>query len=76
MHDNTHNEDFYVALRHYGLENFSYEILVEFNTFNPELLNKLECYYIEKYNSLAPNGYNMVPGGSNGAGLAKSKVVY
>ena len=39
-------------------------------------MNELECYYIEKYNSMKPNGYNMVPGGSNGAGLAKSKTVY
>ena len=74
--DPNHTEDFYVGLREYGLENFSYEILEEFEKFDQDLLNELECYYIEKYNSMKPNGYNMVPGGSNGAGLAKSKAVY
>ena len=74
--DPNHTEDFYVGLREYGLENFSYEILEEFESFDQDLLNELECYYIKKYNSMKPNGYNMVPGGSNGAGLAKSKAVY
>lgn len=74
--DLNHMEDFYLDLRQYGLENFSYEILEEFEVFDQDLLNELECYYIEKYNSMRPNGYNMIPGGSNGAGLAKSKTVY
>ena len=74
--DFNHMEDFYIGLREFGLENFSYEILEQFENFDQDLLNKLECYYIEKYNSIKPNGYNMVPGGSNGAGLAKSKTVY
>lgn len=76
MLDLNHTEDFYEALRTYGLENFDYVVLEEFNDFDQELLNNLECYYIEKYNSMRPNGYNMVPGGSNGAGLAKGKKVY
>ena len=76
MSDLNHTEDFYIGLREYGLENFSYEILEEFDYFDQDLLNQLECYYIEKYNSMKPNGYNMVPGGSNGTGLAKSKSVY
>lgn len=76
MSDLNHMEDFYIGLREYGLENFSYEILEEFEAFDQNLLNELECYYIEKYNSMKPNGYNMIPGGSNGAGLAKSKIVY
>lgn len=74
--DLNHMEDFYLGLRQYGLENFSYEILEEFEVFDQDLLNELECYYIEKYSSMRPNGYNMTPGGSNGAGLAKSKTVY
>ena len=74
--DLNHNEDFYIALREYGLENFSYEVLETFDIFDQDLLNELECYYIKKYNSMRPNGYNMVPGGSNGAGIAKGKTVY
>ena len=75
INDKNHNEAFYQALREYGMENFSYSILEEFNIFDQELLNQLEIYYIEYYNSLTPNGYNMVPGGTNGAGLAKGKKV-
>lgn len=75
INDKTHTEDFYKGLREFGLENFSYEILEEFETFDQDKLNELECYYIKKFNSLKPNGYNMVPGGTNGAGLAKGKKV-
>lgn len=74
--DLTHQEDFYKGLREFGLSNFSYEILEEFENFNPKQLDELECYYIKKFNSMKPNGYNMVPGGSNGAGLAKGKKVF
>ena len=73
--DTSHQEDLYIGMRKYGIENFSYEILEEFEQYDQEKLNKLECYYIKKFNSLKPNGYNMVPGGSNGAGIAKGKKV-
>lgn len=73
--DKYHQEDLYKAFREFGFSNFSYEILEEFEDFNQEKLNQLECYYIEKFDSIKPNGYNMVPGGTNGAGLAKGKVV-
>ena len=75
VNDITHTEYFYKALRKYGIENFNYEIIEEFEFFDQELLNLLECYYIDCFNSLVPNGYNMVPGGSNGAGLTKGKKV-
>lgn len=41
----------------------------------PEELNEQEIYYIRYYNSMIPNGYNMIQGGTNGSGLAKSKEV-
>lgn len=75
MKDLIHQEDFYIGLREFGIDNFSYEVLENFEEFNQDLLNTLECFYIEKFNSLKPNGYNMVPGGNNGAGLAKGKIV-
>lgn len=75
MNDLNHKEDFYIGLREFGINNFSFAILEEFEEFDKDLLNELECYYIEKFNSLKPNGYNMVPGGTNGAGLAKGKIV-
>lgn len=75
INDTSHNEDFYIGLREFGLSNFDYSILEEFDSFDQNKLNELEIYYIEKYNSMKPNGYNMVPGGTNGAGLAKGKAV-
>ena len=71
--DLSHKEDFYIALRDFGIDNFSYEVLEEFEDeeYNPDLLDILEDYYINEYNSLKPNGYNMVPGGHHGAGIAK-----
>ena len=75
IRDKKHQEDFYLALREYGIENFSYEILESFESYDRETLNSLECYYIDFYNSMKPNGYNMVPGGSNGAGLAMGKKI-
>lgn len=67
-------DDFYIhkALRKYGINNFSFEILEE---CSQEELNKKEKYYIQFYNSLIPNGYNMIEGGNNETGLSKSKSV-
>lgn len=76
MYDMNHTEDLYIAFREYGFDNFSYEILESFEVFNSDQLNELECKYISQYNSMTPNGYNMVPGGSNGAGLLKRKPVF
>lgn len=53
------------ALRKYGHENFEITIL-EYNVPGKEWLNNLENYYIKKYNSLAPNGYNLQDGGLTG----------
>lgn len=68
------NDDFVIhkALKKYGKENFDFSIIEECNSL--ELDNK-EKYWIDYYNSLVPNGYNMIPGGSQGLGLAKGKSV-
>lgn len=50
---------FYKALREYGIENFSFEILEE---CSKEELNEKEKKWIAYYNSYE-NGYNMTPGG-------------
>lgn len=51
------------AFRKYGYENFSYEILQETNDI--DLLNELEIFYIDHYNTQVPNGYNILAGGRN-----------
>ena len=53
------------AFRKYGYDSFTYEILVEIKDNDFNLLNELECYYIQKLNSKTPNGYNILDGGDN-----------
>ena len=53
---------FYNAIQHYGWENFSHTILM--NNLTLEEANKLEEYYIKKYNSIE-NGFNLNSGGDN-----------
>lgn len=50
---------FYMALRKYGLENFSYEVL---DYCSKKDLNKKEEYYINYYDTYK-NGYNATAGG-------------
>ncbi len=49
------------AIRKYGEENFSREVLEECDT--PEQLNERERYWIAYFNSKVPNGYNLTDGG-------------
>jgi len=50
------------ALNKYGVNNFKFELVcICFNTN----LDKYEIEYINKYNSLVPNGYNLRHGGDN-----------
>lgn len=46
------------AIKKYGKENFSFEILEEVD--DTEKLNQLESQYIQRFNSLTPHGYNVV----------------
>lgn len=49
------------ALRKYGVENFQIEKIDSADT--QEELNLKEKYWIKKYNSISPNGYNIHEGG-------------
>ena len=51
----------HMAMQKYGLENFSLSILEE----RCKNYNEREKYWIEYYNTLEPNGYNLLPGGSS-----------
>ena len=48
------------ALKKYGKENFQWEILEECKVDN---IDEREKFYIKEYNSLSPNGYNILSGG-------------
>jgi len=51
----------YGAFRKYGIDNFDFKIIcISFDEF----LDPLEVYYISKFNSIAPNGYNLESGGN------------
>ena len=52
----------YRAMRKYGIENFSFEVIEECNLNE---LNEKEIYWITKYDS-CNNGYNISPGGDSG----------
>ncbi len=49
------------AIIKHGVQNFIIEELVV--AFDEKTLNELETYYINKYNTLHPNGYNLSLGG-------------
>lgn len=51
------------AYNKYGIENFKFQIIcICFN----EDCNKYEGEYIQKFNTISPNGYNLMSGGNNG----------
>lgn len=58
-HENTHqyNYPLYEAIRKYGLENFSFEILFQ-KECSEEEIRLIEKEYILSYNTVSPNGYN------------------
>lgn len=61
----------HLAIQKYGIKNFSFDII---ELCDKQLLNEKQIYYIKKYNSLSPNGYNMTIGGSNPS-LVTCKIV-
>jgi group I intron endonuclease len=58
------------AIKKYGIEHFNTQILV---TCEDEKLDDYEIHYIQAYNSLEPNGYNIRTGGSAGKHSEASK---
>lgn len=52
---------FHKAIKRYGREQFVWEVLD--NVMFVDSMFALERYYIEKLNTLSPNGYNLSPGG-------------
>ena len=77
----TTNSPFHLAIRKYGWDNFSKEIIKTIECDSKEELieelNELEIYYISKYNSLVHhNGYNISKGGNVANYLEKEIDVY
>jgi group I intron endonuclease len=58
------------AYKKYGIQNFDFKVIcVCFD----EACNDLESFYIKKFNTLAPNGYNLREGGKNSKHSEESK---
>jgi group I intron endonuclease len=58
------------AIKKYGVDNFEFKLVCI--TFDNQL-DDMEIKYIEKYNSLVPNGYNLKRGGNSGRHHAETK---
>lgn len=52
------------ALKKYGKENFSFEVLEEVDLKDIDTLDDLEEMYISLYDSIIPNGYNIMERGN------------
>ena len=58
--DISYNSILHQAIRKYGADNFDWEIIQECSI---DEIDELEKYYISYYNSISPNGYNILSGG-------------
>lgn len=68
-HKKEHNMPIVHAINKYGKENFSIKEIAKYSTSTKvellEMLNEAEIYYIKKFNSMSPTGYNVTIGGNN-----------
>lgn len=64
MTDKSYFYLFKQALRKYGIDNFEWDILEQCSS-KEECCIK-EIYYINQYNTISPNGYNLTEGGNGG----------
>lgn len=66
INSDNYNTVFYKAIRKYGIDNFTFEVIEE---CSKDKLNEREEYWINYYNSYVnaeeSNGYNMTLGGDN-----------
>lgn len=58
------------AMRKYGIENFIFEEIAYSNKWY--FIQEIEKFMIIRYNSLAPNGYNLTKGGEGGQHLPET----
>ena len=73
-HEISHNLPFHCAIRKYGIENFSFEILEIIDTDDWSIVNKKESEWIKSKNCISPNGYNLKAEGISNQGGNKSAI--
>lgn len=75
---NTDKTYLHNSMNKYGHENFKVKEITHIDCISKDILsqklNELEIYYIKKYNTLVPGGYNLTKGGTEGAELYKRKI--
>lgn len=70
----TNNSHLYLSMRHYGINNFSFEV-IEYCPI--ESLNEREQYWIQFYNSTdREKGYNIRAGGNQGGAYYDYSPIY
>lgn len=60
INDTGYKSSFHSALRKYGWDSFVWKIVEE---CSPEELDEKESFWIDEYQTIAPNGYNILRGG-------------
>ena len=70
--DKDYNTPLHRAFRKYGYDNFNYEIIL--STSSLDILNELEIYFIDKYKTQVPNGYNILEGGNNSSRILNEET--
>ena len=63
---NKCNRRLYDSINHHGIENFELILLEELGNVTRQAASGKETFWVEKLNTLMPNGYNMTPGGDGG----------
>lgn len=68
VHEKPHSRCFAIrnAIQKYKIDNFEKRVICVCKVGEQERLDALERYFIKKYNSLSPNGYNLTTGGRGG----------
>lgn len=60
------NRRLYDSINYHGIEKFDLILLEDLGKIEQSYANERERYWIEKLNTLVPNGYNMTNGGDGG----------
>lgn len=70
--NDKNNKPFLNAIKKYGIENFEWTIIDK--ALNFDELDKKEIYWIKIYDSLTPNGYNILGGGQKNRILSEEST--
>ena len=59
------------SIKKYGVDSFEFKLICV--CFDNDL-DKYECFYMNKYNTIVPNGYNLREGGNSGKHHEETKT--